>query len=86
MGQPISQLNTVLAQCYKLVTKVCIYIYIYIYIHTHTHTHCYDTNYGTAKNILLIFYCSRPIDERLPDIMWCWDPFMEELNEIEDIN
>ena len=35
---------------------------------------------------MLSCYCSRPTDERLPDIMWCRDPFMEALNEIEDIN
>ena len=29
---------------------------------------------------------SNPTSERLPDIMWCRDPFMEALNEIEDIN
>ena len=36
---------------------------------------------------LLLFACSNQHDdERLPDIMWCRDPFMEALNEIEDIN
>ena len=25
-------------------------------------------------------------EERLPDIMWCCEPFMEELNEIEALN
>ena len=30
--------------------------------------------------------CSNSTDEHLPDIMWCRDPFMEALNEIEDIN
>ena len=25
-------------------------------------------------------------EERLPDIMWCREPFMEELNEIEALN
>ena len=29
---------------------------------------------------------SNRTDEHLPDIMWCRDPFMEALNEIEDIN
>ena len=24
-------------------------------------------------------------EEHLPDIMWCRDPFLEQLNEIEDI-
>jgi len=28
----------------------------------------------------------RRTDDRLPDIMWCRDPFMEVLNEINDIN
>ena len=27
-----------------------------------------------------------PTDERLPDIMWCREPFMEELTEIEALN
>ena len=27
----------------------------------------------------------RLTDDRLPDIMWCRDPFMEALNEIDDI-
>lgn len=35
--------------------------------------------------ILFHVYSNRT-DERLPDIMWCRDPFMEALNEIEDIN
>ena len=36
---------------------------------------------------LLSFACSnQQNDEHLPDIMWCQDPFMEALNEIEDIN
>ena len=25
-------------------------------------------------------------EERLPNIMWCRDSFMEELNEIEELN
>ena len=25
-------------------------------------------------------------DERLPDLVWCREPFMEMLNEIEDID
>ena len=32
------------------------------------------------------FTCSNRTEERLPDIMWCRDPFMEALKEIEDIN
>ena len=35
---------------------------------------------------LLSFKYSNRTDERLPDIMWCRDPFMEVLKEIEDIN
>ena len=35
---------------------------------------------------LLILICSNQRDENLPDIIWCRDPFMEALNEIEDIN
>ena len=33
-----------------------------------------------------IFTYSIPNDERLPDIMWCREPFFEELNEIEALN
>ena len=29
--------------------------------------------------------CERS-EERLPDIMWCREPFMEELSEIEAFN
>ena len=36
--------------------------------------------------ILFHVVYSNRTDERLPDIMWCRDPFMEALNEIEDIN
>ena len=37
--------------------------------------------------IVLFMFCStQSNDERLPDIMWCRDPFMEALNEIEDKN
>ena len=31
-------------------------------------------------------YYRNRTDDRLPDIMWCRDPFMETLNEIEGIN
>jgi len=27
-----------------------------------------------------------PHEEQLPDIMWCRDPFMEQLNEIEEMD
>ena len=31
--------------------------------------------------------CSNPEpEERLPNIMWCREPFFEELNEIEALN
>ena len=33
-----------------------------------------------------VYTCSNGTDERLPDIMWCREPFMEALNEIEDNN
>ena len=33
-----------------------------------------------------VYTCSNRTDECLPDIMWCREPFMEALNEIEDIN
>ena len=35
---------------------------------------------------LLSFTCSNQVNEHLPDIMWCRDPFMEALKDIEDIN
>ena len=38
----------------------------------------------------VMFVCfiihSPSTDERLPDLMWCREPFMEMLNEIEDID
>ena len=37
----------------------------------------------------LVFYSSdheSDHEEHLPDIMWCREPFMEELNEIEALN
>ena len=38
-------------------------------------------------SLLISFaYSTQHSDERLPDIVWCRDPFMEALNEIEDIN
>ena len=35
-----------------------------------------------------LFTCSneQQSEERQPDIMWCRDPFMEQLNEIEALN
>ena len=36
--------------------------------------------------IKYLSHYSNRSDERLPDIMWCREPFMEVLNEIEDIN
>ena len=32
-----------------------------------------------------VYAHSNRTDEHLPDIMWCREPFMEALNEIEDI-
>ena len=39
----------------------------------------------------ITYYCcivthSIPTDEHLPDLMWCREPFFEELNEIEALN
>ena len=34
----------------------------------------------------LTLICSNRTDEHLPNLMWCREPFMEALNEIEDIN
>ena len=31
-------------------------------------------------------YSNEESEERLPDIMWCHEPFMEELNDIEALN
>ena len=36
--------------------------------------------------LFFMYVYSNRTGERLPDIMWCRDPFMEALNEIEDIN
>ena len=33
-----------------------------------------------------VYTCSNRTDKHLPNIMWCREPFMEALNEIEDIN
>ena len=38
---------------------------------------------------LIFLKCSNelePREEQLPDIMWCRDPFMEQLNEIEKMD
>ena len=38
---------------------------------------------------LIFLTCSNelePREEQLPDIMWCRDPFMEQLNEIEEMD
>ena len=38
---------------------------------------------------LIFLSCSNnlePCDEQLPDIMWCRDPFIEQLNEIEEMD
>ena len=32
-----------------------------------------------------VYTRSNRTDEHLPDLMWCREPFMEALNEIEDI-
>ena len=40
---------------------------------------CYHT-------IVHVYCCSNRTDECIPDIMWCREPFMEALNEIEDVN
>ena len=41
----------------------------------------------TVKFCLFFVYtCSNKTDERLPVIVSCREPFMEALNEIEDIN
>ena len=42
------------------------------------------TMYGVGVSISFVFYYSDRTDERLPDIMWCCEPFMEVLNEIND--
>ena len=34
----------------------------------------------------ILYYSNEQSEERLPDIMWCRDPFMENLNEIEALN
>ena len=37
-------------------------------------------------NIFLLYAHSIPTDEHLPDLIWCREPFFEELNEIEALN
>jgi len=38
-------------------------------------------------NVYTFITCSnQPTEERLPDIIWCREPFLEELNEIEAFN
>ena len=44
-----------------------------------------------TQNIVMLLYvfltCSNPEpEEHLPNIMWCREPFFEELNEIEALN
>ena len=34
----------------------------------------------------ILYYSNERSEERLPNIMWCRDPFMENLNEIEALN
>ena len=40
--------------------------------------------YGDVCSFLTCSY--EHIEEHLPDIMWCREPFMEELKEIEALN
>ena len=38
---------------------------------------------------LIFLTCSNTLrtrEEQLPDIMWCRDPFIEQLNEIEEMD
>ena len=39
-----------------------------------------------VTNYNYVFNNSPSSNERLPDIIWCQEPFMEMLNEIEDID
>ena len=60
-------------------------MYIEIICSVHTYLNLSQMYYSYIN--ILPFACStQHSDERLPDIMWCRDPFMEALNEIEDIN
>ena len=52
--------------------------YNYVHIHMHKPLH-YVINDLFNKH-------SRQSDGRLPDIIWCREPFFEDLNQIEDIN
>ena len=36
--------------------------------------------------LFIVLHFSNRSSERLPDIIWCREPFMEALKEIEDIN
>ena len=47
--------------------------------------------FDRTQNIFMLLYvfltCSNPEpEERLPNIIWCREPFFEELNEIEALN
>ena len=69
---------------------LCMYICTY-YVNIKLCTANYDL--ASADNLVkylcvvgIFFICSNelePCEEQLPDIMWCRDPFMEQLNEIE---
>jgi len=51
----------------------------------------YIANKNTLKlykiiSLYLFYANSNQPEERLPDIIWCREPFLEELNEIEALN
>ena len=47
--------------------------------------HMYIANV-IVDTLLNIFTCRNRSSDRLPDIIWCREPFFEVMNEIEDMN
>ena len=37
-------------------------------------------------HIIIHFIYSTQSDERLPDMMWCREPFLEVMKDIDDLN
>ena len=54
-------------------------------IHHNTH-HMLRIHMYITISLLFFAPSNQRTDEQLPNIIWCREPFMEALNEIEDIN
>ena len=53
----------------------------------HKYICCSSTAMQYINIRVFLFTCSNVQDEEcLPDIMWCREPFMEEMTEIEALN